>query len=271
MSKSVINFLSQGGSFNLLSRTTSVYGSFYSTLNATFMNQSIITLMFLGLFFIYLVSFLKRFKSKEIFETSCLLFVLIPFGGYVLLPVQVNSWHLGGAMVALILLLIIILNKLSKLGLVISLLVIFYALFNIVRFFTHDLLIPNQDPSLFKNEIAAIDYVYEYANGKNFKVYTYLPSVYDYPYQYLFWWYGKKKYGYIPGEYAYSPNKPTYIPSQDKFQGKKDGFSGMLFLIKEPDRNDTRSGWEGPFAKLETVKKQIVGSLEIEIKREINQ
>ncbi len=124
------------------------------------------------------------------------------------------------------------------------------------------------DPSLYKNEIAAIDYVYKYAKGRNFKVYTYLPSVYDYPYQYLFWWYGQKKYGYIPGEYVYAPHKPKYIPSQEKFQGSKDDFSGFVFLIKEPDRNYTRAGWEGDFVNLITVEKQMVGPIEIEVKKE---
>lgn len=132
------------------------------------------------------------------------------------------------------------------------------------------------DPSSFRNEIAAIDYVYSYAKGQNFKVYTYLPSVYDYPYQYLFWWYGRKIYGYLPAYYAYASGKPKYISNKEKFSAaeeelKKRQNSNLVFLIKEPNHNYTRFGWEGDFIKLETVEKQMVGPLEIEIKREITQ
>src|SRR5688500_6304605 len=48
----------------------------------------------------------------------------------------------------------------------------------------------NGGNSFLRNELAAIDLVYKKADGKNFKVYTYMPSVYDFPYQYLFWWHG---------------------------------------------------------------------------------
>ena len=155
-------------------------------------------------------------------------------------------------------------------SLVLALIIIWFAFGNIVNFFVKDFGKISLDPSLYKNEVAAIDYVYKYAKGQNFKVYTYLPSVYDYPYQYLFWWYGNKKYGYIPGEYAYSPNKPPYIPSQDKFAGLKTNFSGLVFLIKEPNRNYTRFGWEGDFIKYnwETIDRQMVGPIEIEIRKE---
>mgnify|MGYP001616114463 FL=1 len=124
------------------------------------------------------------------------------------------------------------------------------------------------------NEIRAIDFVYKKAEGKNFKVYTYLPSVYDYPYQYLFWWYGRKNYGYVPGEYVYSPNKPKYIPSQEKFQGVKTNFSGLVFLIKEPAIQEAgkdllRDLWENDFKEMESISKEMVGPIEVEIKREI--
>ncbi len=142
--------------------------------------------------------------------------------------------------------------------------------------FSDSLLLPWNDIAAFKrvvehykNEIAAIDFVYKYADGKNFKVYTYLPSVYDYPYQYLFWWYGQKKYGYIPGEYVYSPNKPTYIPSQDKFQGRKDNFSGLVFLIKEPNRGyNWRSGWEASYRFMKLLSSVKIGLLDVEVRQE---
>lgn len=54
--------------------------------------------------------------------------------------------------------------------------------------------------AVYRNQLAVVDYVYSDAKGKNFKYILYTPAVHDYNYKYLFSWYGKKKYGYIPSE-----------------------------------------------------------------------
>jgi hypothetical protein len=54
------------------------------------------------------------------------------------------------------------------------------------------------DASVYRNQVAVIDYVYKQAAGKPFKYVVYTPPVYDYTYQYLFDWYGPKKYHYSP-------------------------------------------------------------------------
>ena len=56
----------------------------------------------------------------------------------------------------------------------------------------------SDDKSNLKNSLQSIDWVYEHMKGKGFKAYNYIPSVYDFPYQYLYWWYGTQKYGYQP-------------------------------------------------------------------------
>ena len=269
MSKSVLRFLSESPSsnFDFPLRLRSISESFFNTFSATLMNHKTFTLIIFGLF----VLTCKQIKKDHLLLISFLT-ISIPFLAYLFLPVTVNAWHLGGEMAAGIIILGFILKKFKLFSIPISFLIIFFALSNIANFFLHDFGKTNSDPSLYRNEIAAIDYVYKYANGRNFKVYTYLPSVYDYPYQYLFWWYGNKKYSYVPGEYAYAPQKPPYIPSQDKFEGRKDNFSGLVFLIKEPNRNYTRFGWEGDFIKYnwQPIEKQMVGPIEVEIRKETN-
>lgn len=54
--------------------------------------------------------------------------------------------------------------------------------------------------AVYRNQVAVIDYVYSEAKGKPFKYIVYTPAVHDYPYRYLFTWYGKDRYGYIPEE-----------------------------------------------------------------------
>jgi len=287
MSKAIVKFLaeSNGSGFNPWKRLPVIWLSFYNTFQATMMNQKLLASAILVLSIPILKKFLSQGK-KDITALVSLTFILVPFIGYLIVPVSVNPWHLGGPMAASLIFIGFLLKELISFGItgklisaILTVSIILFGVGNITNFFLNDMGKPSMDPSIFRNEIAAIDYVYKQslrayalkkAGGKNFKVYTYLPSVYDYPYQYLFWWYGKKTYGYIPGEYVYSPNKPKYIPGQESFQGRKENFSGLIFLIKEPDRNYTRAGWEGDFIKYnwETIGKQMVGPLEVEIRKE---
>jgi hypothetical protein len=68
---------------------------------------------------------------------------------------------------------------------------------------------------------------YKDAAGKPFSVFVFMPSVYTWPYDYLFKTYGKKRYG--------------YEPAHDK--------KGLVYLIIEPDMSQIwrHKGW------LETV------------------
>lgn len=54
------------------------------------------------------------------------------------------------------------------------------------------------DAAVYKNQLRVVDEVYSHSEGSPFNVQVYSPSVIDYNYQYLFLWYGKKTYGYIP-------------------------------------------------------------------------
>lgn len=49
-----------------------------------------------------------------------------------------------------------------------------------------------------RGKIDAIDFIYKDANKKPFGLLVFSPTVYTYPYDYLVWWYGQRKYNYIP-------------------------------------------------------------------------
>lgn len=283
MSKAVLRHLSEntGRNINLLARFQDISLSFYNTFLPTLMNQKLLTWIILGFFIPAICVWLKK-KEKELIVSVSNILIVVPFIGYLVLPVAINPWHLGGEMVASVLLIAYLIKELlagrllSKItAILLSTAIIVFSLINIGNFFLNDRGKSNQDPSLYKNEIAAIDYIYQKANGKNFKVYTYLPSIMDYPYQYLIWWYGFKRFGYLPEEYAYASNKPQYIPSKASFSAteavlKLRENSNLVFLIKEPNRNYTRFGWEGDFIKYnwETIEKQMVGPIEVEVRKE---
>lgn len=93
--------------------------------------------------------------------------------------------------------------------------------------------------SIFSTQIAVVDWIYQQANGQGFKVYTYQPAVYDYPYQYIFFWYGVKNYGYLPEEFSYLPNKNDYVQNKtEQLLRLSDTIrksEGTLYLIIEKD------------------------------------
>jgi 4-amino-4-deoxy-L-arabinose transferase-like glycosyltransferase len=130
---------------------------------------------------------------------------------------------------------------------------------------------PSSDQSILANEIRAIDWVYQKSGEKGFYVYTYLPSVYDTPYQYLFWWYGRKTYGYMPCEYSSYPNSPKmFVPGAKHYENPKRECTNLRFLIIEPDINtQVREKWLSELRQnTELLEETSVGNIKIE-KREI--
>lgn len=78
-----------------------------------------------------------------------------------------------------------------------------------------------------EGETDAIDFIYKDAGGKTFGFFVFSPPIYTYPYDYLIWWHGERKY--------------HYRPHNEK--------KGLFYLLIEQDSNKPWSynGW------LETV------------------
>lgn len=153
--------------------------------------------------------------------------------------------------------------------------IIFYSTILIAQLFLFmkrygEYLTPGIDASLLANELKAIDWVYQKSQGKGFFVYNYLPSVNDYPYQYLFWWYGRKQYGYVPCEYSTYPNTPDlFIPGVQYYQQPKRECTNFRFLIVEPDEHqELRQQWLDDVRKnTDMVDQATIGTIEVEERR----
>lgn len=281
MTKSLINYILHTPEpkpvFNPLSRFAVILQNFSEVLTPTFMNLEIFVKAILSLIVITIfILFRKNELQKNFLVLILLSMIIIPFLGYVLIPVTVNSWHLGMEAASFILLGGISFATLSQFKILGKVLIIFscslLAIF-IANTVWHDAQSwqkAENNVSSFANELATVDFIYQKAEGKNFKVYAYLPSIIDYPYQYLFWWRGTTKYGYVPKDYAYLPNMPTYIANKDKLQGTGNPpDSGLVFLIKEPDRIGYRSLWEGNFSKFPLIDTFWIGPIQVEIRKEV--
>jgi hypothetical protein len=261
---------------NLLERAISILKSFYDTLLPTFLNADIFTKLMIPLSGLLLFGVTKKgHLAKDKLTLLLLIMLSVTLLGLIPLKVDLMRWHLNAVLVAAILLVGFIvsnLNKISLAGKVLSYVlvgwIIIFCSQNIAAYVSASQK-EGHGESILKNELSAVDYTYAHANGKNFKVYVYLPSVIDYPYQYLYWWRGLKNYGYLPEDYAYLPNKPEYIKQKEKFNnGSNPESSGLVFLIKQSDQSGIRHLWENSFKNLELISTDQVGSLIIETRKE---
>ncbi len=131
---------------------------------------------------------------------------------------------------------------------------------------------PTNDASILSNELAAIDWTYSESGGQGFYVYTFLPSVYDYPYQYLYWWRGTRKYKYVPCEYTTYPGVPDFfVRNYALYQKPQRSCENVRYLIVEPDQNTgTQALWLSEVRKSTSLDKEAnFGTIRVE-KRKIN-
>jgi hypothetical protein len=76
-------------------------------------------------------------------------------------------------------------------------LLLFWSVFTVLDFGGHSDVV-DTNPGTYKNELRIVDTIYEDSKGKDFSVFVYTPPIYDYAYEYLFWWRGRTKYGTQP-------------------------------------------------------------------------
>lgn len=127
----------------------------------------------------------------------------------------------------------------------------------------------SDDPGILVNQLKVLDWIYQNSEGDGFNVYTYSPHVYDYQNQYLFWWYGRQKYGFIPCEYSLYPGfmKYNYIPSPQNYARPTLGCDKFRFLLIEPG-GDEKSYFKWreqiKFGRGEKVDEAEVGQFRVE-------
>ncbi len=230
--------------------------------------------IFMSLLLLISVIFLS-FQSKKghldqtlsIFFNLSIFFLIFAFLVYLLYPHQLKGWFLLGLYVPYIFIYSVFLTQLTRVNyllfLPVSLLLLTFFIATVLKQVQHipkDINTHSTDPSYLSNELEAVNWVYQNAQGQGFKVYNYIPSVYDFPYQYLFWWYGTDKYGYQPSVITYKDNVPKYILNNDYFWTKKKEVtdSSPVFLIYEKDQTiDRLYSWLGNFTSFCPNKKLI--------------
>lgn len=167
-------------------------------------NVSIFSLILFLLFIV--VFFLER---KVIFKNNLskllLLWITIPFGlmffyrgnyGFI------YSYYLDAVYPAIFIMVGVLFSffwkkLLTRILLFVILAVFFYFQYPLLSgFLNNDL--KGENIIALGNQKQALDYIYQKAQGRSFNVDVYVPPVIPYTYNYLFLWYGNKRYGYQP-------------------------------------------------------------------------
>lgn len=162
-----------------------------------------------ALFFIIFISFycFKRIEKKEKKFLVYSAFILITFlMGLGFFKHDIESHYYIGIPVIFVCLTgfsIYLLKKYLRLNYL-----LFIAILATIAVFLNQLklvqtFIPSNwigDASVYRNQLEVVNYIYQDTKGEEFNSITYTPPVYDYPYQYLFSWWGKKTYGYVPAK-----------------------------------------------------------------------
>lgn len=240
------------------------YASFVEFLNGNFELSGQITLFLMVAALIFLIyrMFRKTIHpaSREIF-LNCLIFICLYFVFYSFYPHPLKGWYLLALRIPYLLFISAFFYEITNYKKIyLNLLMIIFLGYSFyltsisqLKFVPQNINDHSGDKSNLRNEMEAIDWVYQKADGKGFKIYNYIPSVYDYPYQYLFWWYGTKKYGYQPETITYKDGVPEYIPNNEFYWNKKRlaGNDPLVFLLYEKDENKERLfAWLGDFVNI---------------------
>ncbi len=194
---------------------------FFNFFNSTVaLNSKLFGSILIIFIMISLVLFYKKLSRRERnFAITSIIVIITFFLGTVFYRHDIWPHYLVGLPVFFILILGISVNLISKkfkTFIFSSIILAFIFLVNLnIPMIVSDINKPlwEGDAAVYRNQLSVIDYVYKDADGKKFKYVVYTPPVYDYTYQYLFKWYGPKKYKYsssINANLAYFILEPDF-------------------------------------------------------------
>ncbi|MBI3397531.1 hypothetical protein HY045_03585 [Candidatus Woesebacteria bacterium] len=225
------------------------------TLSTAFPLNKFFATFFVGIIFLTYITigYKNSFVSKFIKLTTILFFVSLAFfasnKGW-------RDWHTVYLAPLIFVSFILIISSLPK-ALKLSFLTVLIVS-NIVYFsasYNYYLNLQN-DNGLLSNKLRSLDWIYTHNEGNGFNAYTYTNTFFDYTYQYLFWWYGKGKYGFVPCEYANYPlsHKELYIPGYLYYSKPTLGCDKIRFVIIKSDTNGEKNkDWIITFRKYNTL------------------
>lgn len=209
---------------------------FLINLKSTFISSGFLADFSAFIYLLAVIGYLIRGKSLSI--TLLIIFPLIIFTVFLLYPFQIWDWYVIGLFPVYLILggVFLGMSWSKKYSRILVVFVVFLLLHNATIRLIKLYRTPDYGGTAkMKGKIEAIDYIYLDARSRPFNVLVFTPVVLTDAYDYLFWWHGQQKYGYIPGK----------------------NLSGNVYLLIEPDPSKPWSyqGWLDTVIKKGTIVK----------------
>lgn len=224
--------------------------------------------LYLGQILIVIGAFwmvIKKIKFKYWFEWLVLLVIpMIGFSG-----LHYNPWYAYGLFpLAVIVIAQVIKNspKIIKIGFLA--LMALTPLWGLKNYYQKGLSNYDQGRVFYKNKLKAVRHIYDQAGESSFEVYTYTPEIYDYAWQYLFFWQGLKG-NHLPAEFSYKPGEISYVKEKPELLGlfkQKEELVKKTFLIINLPENKFHyplTEWLEMFEYQDLNKHQLTKELEV--------
>jgi len=182
----------------------------------------------LGLLIIGMVYLIAK-RKINIFWPEIILFILIPVVGFWFL--HYNVWYVYGLLPVIVIAVGKILRSAPK--------IISYSYLGLLIIGAIKIPVQQTGIAFLPVKLQALNYIYDQARDKPFSSYQYLPNIYDYGYQYLYFWQAFNgrplpvEFSYKPGEVSYVQEKPDLL----KLFPVNNRPAEIIFLIIEKPEN----------------------------------
>ena len=178
---------------------------------------------------------LKKIRFKYWFELLILTIIpLIGFSG-----LHYNPWYVYGLFPIAVIVMGQIIKQSPKLikGLFLGLLLL-SPILGLHKYYSQSQPMYQSGRVFYKNKLEAIKAVYSLAEDQSFAVYTYTAEIYDYAYQYLFFWQALGGRS-LPIEFSYKPGEISYVKEKvnllSLFPVNKQAAEKIFLIINLPE------------------------------------
>ncbi len=251
---------SLSGQLPIFERIGNRFDIFWNVLKDDFAGGNLYGAFFLLLLTVFSIMLLRSEKNKKIIiinKIAILSFALVFLIFTFIVTVEVKGWYLYGLTILFAFPVTYSVYSLGKrYKLFPYFFLITYVFLNTLPFFRQERVNSlKKDPSMLSNQMEVISLIYKDAQNIPFSVYTFTPAIYDYHYQYLFWWQGFIKNKGLPQEFAYLPDKPQYVRNKNQYHSQREKENIIYLIIEDSKENEfyTKEGWLTNFSDYQTL------------------
>lgn len=222
---------------------------------------TLITVPFFIVFLIGIYKYFQQSKSKSIVILFKILIVsqlIIFLVNTFFITAEIKNWYIYPLSIINAFIIAIAIHSIKTHKLIVVGYLVAFVFLNVIFWINPQRIFSaGNDPATLRNQQKAINIIYKDAQNLPFSVYVYSPAIYDFPYQYLFWWYGFVKKQPFPYDFAYLPGKPGYVKSKDLYAYKV-AETKLVYLVIENSKESSYnfSDWINTFDSFEIIWEQ---------------